>query len=235
MRNRPAVPPLLVLAVLALAVLAGCGDKEPARREAFIALLQTKILAPRGAAVPALSDADKKALGDYAEHYALLARFHKKMADEVSERTAALLALDRLEDLDALAGRRKSLEKAASEARALQESIAGLRRDADKSRAGLRQPPDLAKVYAAAYDKTVRIPARTSEAAFRAVADTFAAIMDLLDFVAANARDLEISGQTIKVRNPALQPGLDARMNEVRRQSGILMRTHEEQAKVMLP
>ncbi len=234
LRRQPALLSVLALAVLTLSVLASCGDREPAQRAAFISFLQNKVMSARSPALPPLSEADKKAIGDYAEHYALLVGFQTKLAEATAQNTSGMLALNKLESLDAIAKERRPLEKAAREAGKLRQTIADLYASADKARDRLKLPTDLAPVYAAAYDKTVRIPAETSGATFAAAADTFTAILDLLDFIDTHNRDLEVTGQDIKVRNPALQEGLDERMQAVREHSRLLKQAYEAQIRAAL-
>ncbi len=233
-RRQSAVFSTLALAALVLAFLVSCADKEPQQRAAFVNFLQTRIVAAKSVALTPLSDAEKKSFGEYTDHYALLLNFQTKLAEATAKNTSGMLALNKLESLDAIAKERRPLEKAAREAQKLHDAITDLYKDTDKAKKRLKLPPDMAGVYTAAFDKTVRVPAETSAATFSAAAGTFNAILELLDFVDANSKDLEITGQDIKVKNPALQKGLDERMGAVQEQSRLLKVAYAAQIKAMM-
>src|SRR3546814_13819739 len=70
--------------------LAGCVNKEPEQRAAFMAWLQAKVVDAPGAAVPALDEAQRDAFGDYVEHYQVLADFNAVAAAVVDRLGTAL-------------------------------------------------------------------------------------------------------------------------------------------------
>ena len=214
--------------------VAGCGNKEPEQRAAFIALLESKVIPAKGLTLPSLSASEKRSIGDYLDHYALLRDFQTDVSEATARNTTGMLTLNKLESLGAIAKERRSLESAADEARKLQKNITSLRQKADKTRAGLKQPSDLADVYTVAYNKAVRIPAETSAATFTAAAETFTAIINLLDFIDAHSKDLAIDGQDIQIKNPALQQDLDKHMSTVQERSRLLRQAHAAQVQALL-
>lgn len=225
---------LTFLLTVSVVALAGCGDKEPEERRAFIAFLNDKVLTVKGVGLPELSGAEKKAVGKYTEHYDLLTGFQKKLSDEAGKNANALLALAEVKDFAALAKAEKSLKKASREAEKLQKLVASLRKKTDKAKAELDMPDDLAVVYDPVYAKVVSLPAASSAIAFEAVHSAFAAILDLLDFIDRNSRDVEIDGGKINLRNAGLQDDLAAKMAAVREKAAALAKAYAEMMKTML-
>src|SRR5712675_2272534 len=54
---------------------AACGDNEPEQRKAFIEFLQTRIVDKPGVHVPRLTDGEKKSVGPYVDHFAVITAF----------------------------------------------------------------------------------------------------------------------------------------------------------------
>ena len=225
----------LLLSVLPVLLLSGCGDKEPAQRKAFAAFLQERIIQPSGVFLPSLDAKEMKAFGEYAEHYELLQYFQKKMSEDVARNARQLLALAELETLDAIARAKSSLRKAANEASKLQQTVLVLRKKMDASRAKLKQPEDLKAVYDKAYGKIVILPSQAASEAFGAINDMFAATLELLRFIDTHSRDMEIAGQAINLRNPGLFDDLNKRMQDVQEKSATLRQAYSTMMKVMLP
>lgn len=225
---------LAVLLVVSVLALAGCGDKEPEERRAFIAFLTGKVLTVKGVALPELSGTDKKAVGRYTEHYDLLTGFQKKLAAEAGKNASELLALAEIQDFAALAKAEKSMKKASREAEKLQKLVVSLQKKTDKAKGKLDMPDDLAAVYDPVYAKVVSLPAASSATAFEAVQSVFAAILDLLDFINSNSRDVEIDGGKINLRNAGLQDDLASKMAAVREKATTLGKAYAEMMKTML-
>lgn len=222
------------LLLLCLFSLSACSDNEPEERRAFITFLNDEVLTRQGVSLPELSRSGKKSIGKYAEYYELLADFQKNLAAEVGQNARALLALTEVGDLAALARAENSLKKAAGEAEKLQKLVSSLQQKADKAKAKLPMPDDLAPVYASVYAKVVSLPAAASAEAFRAVHSVFAAILDLLDFINSNSRDMEIDGKNINLKNIGLKDRLDAKMTAVREKARNLRNAYAEMMKTML-
>ena len=228
-----AVVACLLLAV-SLVSLKSCSDNEPANRQAFIAFLNEKILPLKGVGLPELAAAEKKAFGVYEGHYKLLTDFQKTLANEAGKNATELLALTGFENLEALAKEERSLKNASREAEKLRALVLSLKEKADKDKAKLSLPEDLAPVYTAAYDKVVTLPADAAAKTFASVHSVFAAILDLLDFIGSHSRDMEIDGRNINLKNVALKDDLSAKMAAVREKAEELQSAYAEMTRTML-
>ncbi|SBW05597.1 putative Lipoprotein [uncultured delta proteobacterium] len=224
-----------LLLALFLPAFAGCSkENEPEERRAFITFLTENITARKGVTLPEISRKEEKSFGKYAGHYALLASFQKDLARETGKNAGELLALTAFEDLEAVSKAGSSLKKAAKEADTLRKIVEDLRAKADKEKAKLPLPGDLAPVYNAAYDKVVSQPAAASANMFSSVREAFAAILDLLDFIDTHSRDMEIQGRNINLKNIGLKDELDAKMAAVREKALELGEAYAEMMRTML-
>lgn len=234
--NKPSLFILRIfgLALFATVCLSACSDNEPEERQAFIAFLNDKVLPRKGVSLPELSGAEKKSIGRYSEHYELLTDFQETLARDAGRNAEQLLSLTEVGDLASLARAEASLKQAAKEAQKLQTLVISLREKADEAKEGLSMPDDLAPVYAPVYAKVVSLPAAASAEAFSAVHAVFAAILDLLDFIDANSRDVEIDGKNINLKNIGLKDRLDAKLAAVRGKTEDLRNAYTEMMKTML-
>ncbi len=224
----------VLLLTLAFCATPGCGDKEPEQRKAFLAFLDETILPSKGVGLPELSRQERKSFGGYAAHYEIMTAFQAAMAREAGKNARELLALANFEDLAALAKAEGSLRKAAREAEGLRKSVANLKEKTDAARDALSLPEDLAPAYNAAYDKVVTQPAAASVEVFAAVSEAFAAILDLLDFISANGRDMEIDGKNINLRNLGLKDALQDKLTAVNEKTTLLRKAYADMMRTML-
>ena len=225
---------LALVLVLFLVLPWSCSDNEPEERRAFAAFLAEKVLPVQGVALPELAGKEKRAVGRYADHYNLLQSFQKELAGETGKNAGELLALTEFVDLAALAGAEKSLRKAAREAESLSKLVETLTAKADKKKAALSLPEDIAPAYNTAYDKIVVRPGAATAAMFASVRTTFAAILDLLDFVASRSRDMEIDGKNINLKNIGLKDELQTKMTAVRERSLEMGKAYAAMMRIML-
>lgn len=224
----------VLLFVVFVIALAGCGNNEPEQRKAFLSLLQDKVLDKQGIAIEPLSREEKKAIGKYGEHYEVLETFQKDMAKETTKNARDLLSLAEMDSLAAMAKAGSSLKKATRDAEKLRETTVTLHAKADKAKDALTMPADLASVYNAAYQKIVTGPALASKGAFDSVHAVFAATLNLLDFINTHSRDMEIADTTINVKNPGLMDELNSKMTVVREKSADLRKAYATMMKALL-
>ncbi|SSW72239.1 DUF3053 family protein [Achromobacter agilis] len=214
---------LLGLATASMLLLAACVNKEPQERVAFIQLLQSRI--DSGALVPlaVLSEPEKEAVGDYADAYEVIADFQQAMVKAaVSMRD--VLAVETIRSVGDIVERRPRFEAAR---KALAENAAKLedaRAKADKARAAMTLPPDLAPVYDGVYDEAVTAPAAELMDAASKMDAVARDALGVAEFVAAHEDDiLLVDGQTL-VTMPTLQQELNLRLQGLNAQSDGLER-----------
>lgn len=200
----------LLACLLATMLLAACGPSEPDQRKAFIGFLQTEILARPGVRLPRPDAEKQKSFGDYAGHYTVIQRFHERMNATVAkpmQEATAKVAPRSIEDVVARKSEIAAVRAGFSQMRqALDAALA----TAESERAALKQPEDLAKVYAGAYQKLVTEPVATFREVFPVTDETFAAMLALADLIEANKAAIRVSGSQVDVRNAALRNRVQA-------------------------
>ena len=149
----------LLATALLVFQLTGCGDKEGEQRKAFIDFLQNTVMRS-GEHLPSLSENQKQSFGNYAGDYAIIYGFSQQinkavddgMRPVVDELSAIRVPQDYLT-------RRDSLRQASGALSVLTQQIQSAKMQADTSKAALKQPDDLKKVYDNVYGKVVTQPA----------------------------------------------------------------------------
>ncbi len=205
--------PFMLLAMLI--ALNGCGDKEPQQRKAFIDFLQTRVIAKPQMAVPQLTEADKKAFGPYADHYAVITDFHKAMNEEMNGSLApAFISLSDVGSVDKLLAKRDQLQKMSDDSTAWQQKLVQLRADTDKKHAALKQPDDLKAVYDRAYDKVIVQPDILAEQVFTLLPKVLTLVVAKADFIKSQGNNVKIIGNTVQFSD---QQTLD-KFNEIQKQ-----------------
>ncbi|HYG42750.1 MAG TPA: DUF3053 family protein [Bordetella sp.] len=195
----------LLIAGLALA---GCVNKEPEQRVAFIAWLQARVVDAPGAAVPALDEAQRDAIGDYARHYDVLAEFDTVAASVVSHLAGAL----EHEELHSLAQLQVQHDVLRADRQALAEARANLHQaleQAQAERAELEQPADLRPVYAQAYERAVAHSAAVLDPLLAVAAAALEDALRVADFVAQHRDQIVIDAESASVRDPSVQQELN--------------------------
>lgn len=199
--------------------LAGCVDREPQQRAAFIHFLQTRVLDAPGALAPRLSDHEREELGDYDEHYEVIEAFQQALGAGMDELDQALRTLS-LHSLGEIAERGGQFE-------ALRGRLEQRRRDlmqalarADEARATLLQADDLKQAYAPAYHHAVTEPAAALLAVYPAILDTLADAHRVAQFAQAHAGQLLIDGPLAQVRDPSVQARFNTLLTQLNGRSG---------------
>lgn len=194
-------------------LLAGCVNKEPDQRAAFIAWLQASVADAPGAAVPALDDPQRDAFGDYVEHYQVLADFDA-VAATVVECLGRALEHQELHTLAQLQARQDAL---LADRQALSEARASLRRALERAgteragteRAGLEQPADLQAVYAQAYGRAVTGSAARLEPLLAVAAAALDDAVRAAEYVARHRGQIVIDAESASARDPSVQQELN--------------------------
>jgi hypothetical protein len=194
-------------------LLAGCGPSEGDQRKAFIAFLQSEVMSRPGARLPRPDAEKQKAFGDYADHYAVITRFHERMDTTVAKPMQQAMGggmprsieevVSRKADIAAVRAGFGTMRKALDEAHAATEA----------ERAALKQPADLKPVYAAAFDKLVTVPVTTFREIFPPTDEAFAAILAMAEVIESNRASIKLSGSQIEIANPALRAKVQEAMS----------------------
>ena len=135
-----------------------------------------------------------------------------------------MLAAETIRSVSEIVERRARFEAARKTLAEQAGEIEDARASADKARAAMALPPDLAPVYDGVYDEAVTAPAaELMDAASRMDAVARDAL-GVADFVAANAADILLADGQARVATPTLQQELNLRLQGLNSQSDGLER-----------
>ncbi|TDS95661.1 DUF3053 family protein [Rahnella sp. BIGb0236] len=198
--NRAFLLPFMML--LMIFAISACGDKEPAQRKAFIDFLQSRILNKPVLAVPQLTEAQKKELGDYSKDYAIITGFHRQMNIALDSSLVPVFAgMNGVNSVNNLLEQRDDLKKMADSSVKWKEKIVQLRTQADSQRAALKQPEDLKKVYDQAYEKTIVKPSEITGQVFDLLPQVLNLIVAKADFIKSQGKNVTITGNRLQFAN----------------------------------
>ncbi|MNQ04103.1 hypothetical protein D3C85_168110 [compost metagenome] len=214
------------LAMASMLVMTACVNKEPQERAAFIQLLQARMNSDALLPIAALSKAEKEALGDYADAYEVITDFQQEMA-ESARAMRDVLALETIRSVGEIVERKTGFEAArktlADSAGKLQEA----REKADKARADLQLPADLAPVYDGVYDESVTGPTVELMRAASRMDSVARDALGIADLVAANADEIQLVDGQARVATPTLQQELNLRLQGLNAQADELAQARQ--------
>lgn len=200
-------------------LLAACVNKEPQERAAFIQLLQGRMNNVTLVPIGMLGKSEKEAIGGYDDAYEVMTDFQEALAKAAAP-LREVLSVETIQSVEEIVARRGSLEAARKTLAGSAAQVQAARGKADKARADLALPADLAPVYDGVYDEAVTAPAEDLiDAASRMDAIARDALA-IADFVAANATDIQFEDGQTKVVKPTLQQELNLRLQALNAQSG---------------
>ena len=189
--------PLFVLGLVFQ--LAGCGDNEPEQRKAFTEYLQTSVISGTKVKLPALTEEQKKAFGNYTKDYELLTGFSDQLNTAFSESMqSSMNELRSLNSMKAMVDGREKVEKAQTEVKAVQTKLDEIIKKTADSYAALKQPDDLKAVYAQAYGKIVTQQGDLAKQTLVLLDSTFDDILKISDFLKAQGDKIEYQGQVVQ-------------------------------------
>lgn len=149
----------LLTAMLLVFQLTGCGDKEGEQRKAFIDFLQNTVMRS-GTHLPSLSENQKQSFGNYASDYAIIYGFSQQINRAVDEGMRPVVdELSTIRVPQDYLTHRDTLRQASGALSVLTQQIQSAKMQADTSKAALKQPDDLKKVYDGVYARVVTQPA----------------------------------------------------------------------------
>jgi hypothetical protein len=195
----------LSVCLVAALVLSACSPSEADQRKAFIAFLQTDVLSRQGARVPRPDAEKQKPFGEYAAHYAVITRFHDRMDASVAKPMQQAMANAMPRSIEEVVARKADIVTVRAGFTGMLEALNQSVAVADSERAALKQPDDLASVYAAAYDKLVTQPATTFREIFPPTDEAFGAVLALAELIERNRGEIKLRGSQVEVANAALR------------------------------
>lgn len=199
----------LVGVLLAAVGLAGCGDKEPEQRKAFIEFLQKRVIDNRTIANPVLTEKERDAVGPYAAHYQVILDFHSGMDDVVNPLKDNSLN-QKLGSMSGLQNNWKEIGNARVTLGKLPEAMDIQVEKAKTARAALKQPDDLKTVYDQAFDKKVVITADIIRKYLAMQDQALLSAEELGRFLDENKDKFTLTGATIQVNDQSVFPKIQA-------------------------
>lgn len=204
---------------LCLLALAGCVDREPQQRAAFILFLQSRVTAAPGALVRPPSEPEREALGSYTRQYAVIGDFQAALKDSMADIDAAVRTLT-LRSLAEVAARGPQFQALLGRLAASRQALLRARVHADEARAALLQADDLKAAYAPAYQKAVTEPASALLALYPVIEDTLADAQRVAAYARAHAEQLLVDGALAQVRDPSVQSQFNTLLAQLNGRSG---------------
>lgn len=189
-------------ALLVLMLLTGCED-EPAQRRAFIDFLQQHIVARPGVHLMLMNDTLAASFGPYASHYRIILDFNSGLDLSPLERAATLKS--EIGDLADVVAHRAELTALRQAVPAMIALCEGKLATANTARGGLQQPADLTEVYDKAFDRLVTRPGTLLIKMLSLLPTSLDAMIELADYVAANAKAIRIAGMDGTSPDPVVE------------------------------
>ncbi|PQZ64580.1 hypothetical protein CQ050_19375 [Achromobacter sp. MYb9] len=209
---------LMGLAMASMLITTACVNKEPQERAAFIQLLQARVSSDTLLPISALGKSEKEAIGDYADAYEVITGFQKEMA-EAAAPLREVLAVETIRSVGEIVDRKAAFETARKTLAESASKLHDARAKADRARAEMALPPDLAPVYGGVYDETVTAPAAELMQAATRMDSVARDAVGVADFVAANAADIQLVDGQARVATLTLQQQLNLRLQGLNAQS----------------
>lgn len=216
------------LAMASMLLLSACVNKEPQERVAFIQLLQARMNGATLVPIGALSKAEKEAVGGYADAYEVITDFQDALT-EAAQPLREVLAVETIRSVGDIVERKDSFEAARKTLAESASKLQSARAKADKARAALALPADLAPVYDGVYDEAVSAPAAEMMDAASKMDSAARDALGVADFVADHAEEVLLVEGQAQVATPTLQQELNLRLQGLNAQSEGL-----EQARAIL-
>lgn len=210
----------LIIVCLALGLALAACRAEPERRKAFIDFLQTEVLEHGAFRLPRPTPEQEAAFGGYAEHYAIITRFHDRIDAAISDRMQMIVRGAAPRSIEDILARRNEFGMLRQSVKNVLLALEEAYDEAETARATLRQSEDLARIYIRVYDRLVSVPAQTVSDIFPVFDETFAAMEQLAVLLDENRDAIRVSGSLIETRDDALRERLQAALAAVNAQAG---------------
>ncbi|SEP79309.1 Protein of unknown function [Faunimonas pinastri] len=200
------IPAIFMLLAFCISLTA-CGNPEAEQRKSFIELLQAQIDRP-GADIATLTPDATKALGPYAAQYSVLTDFHADFVEHVARPMQPAVQNVAIASAQDLMSRRADIRSAHEQVEAIRSALEAAVSKASLQRSSLKQPEDVAPVYAKVFDKVVSRPAEAYRGFFPLVDAAGESDHRLGEFLDKNYARVTFNGTEMAV-NPTIQPELE--------------------------
>ncbi|RDJ20488.1 DUF3053 family protein [Bosea caraganae] len=215
-------------------VLTACSPDDSEQRKAFITFLQNDVLAKPGVQLSRPNAEQQKPFGDYAAQYAIITRFHESMDASVAKPMQQVLANALPRSIEDAVNRKADIAAVRAGFGKLREALDTAVATADKERAALKQPEDVAPLYATAYAKLVTAPATTFRDIFPVLDDAFGSVLAFADLIDKNRAGIKLSGSQMEIPNPQLRNQVQATLNAMAGKQQALIAAQQKMQSVML-
>jgi hypothetical protein len=191
---------------------AGCFDKEPEQRRAFIAFLQTRIINKPGLHIPILSDKEKTDIGPYADQYYVMNGFHHRLDASISKDLGRAMQIGNPRSLEDLRDHRDILPVVRAGMKNMTAELDKAEAEANDARKKLKQPADLKAVYDIAYQRMVTGPASVFRELDSMIESMLPAIEALAAYLDEHRNVIEFRGGTPATKDTAVRNKLNSLM-----------------------
>lgn len=191
-----------------LLVVAACGGKEPAQRQAFTTFLQTRVLDVTGTRVPELTPEERERFGHYANDYSIITQFHAGMNANVTRPNNELAKITALRSVGEIVAQRNQIAAAKAQMTRLSAALDTEQRKADAQHDKLKHHEEVKPVFDAAYQKLVTVPAEAYRAVFPAIDTMFGTSLKVSDYVQTHRNLIDVDGTTLRVADPTTKKEL---------------------------
>jgi len=196
----------LMLVVLCASFASACRQKEQEERKAFIAFLETDVIAAAGTDRARMSDAVRKKVGEYGRHFDVIAVHSKELRDINARLTGekTRIAAHGSVPMDKLGSERARIELIVAAFSRSMQHIDAAKARADAARAALKQPEDLRAAFDRAYEKEVSGYAAASQALYAAQKDFYVEALRMGAFIEKNRDKIQFRNKTVTIDEQAL-------------------------------
>ena len=222
-----------VLILCALCLSACSSSAESEQRKAFIAFLNT-VLERQSPVVPELTRETRKTFEEYADQYGIIETFNKNMVTVIRDSTQ-VMGLKISDSVSDLMRQKDDIAASKKDVHALVQKLRKNLDTANSAKAALKQPEDVQKVYGTVFQKFVTRRGESALNAFSSMEKALSAASGLLDFIDSHSEDLEVSGRSVSVKNPAVESELLQHTTAITDATTELLNAHNDFRAAMRP
>lgn len=188
-----------LLAVLFVFTLAGCSDKEPQQRNAFIIFLQTEIINKNRINPPTLTSVQQEQFGVYVKDYQVLTDFNEEIRTIFAgSLTTSLQDIQSMKNVKELMDNSQKINLALTEIESAKTKLTSALSSAKKAKAALSYPIDLQTTFDNAYTKVVTQQDELAERSLPALIQLFHDALNLTHFIQSQGSNVTLSNNQIE-------------------------------------